>query len=81
MLANICVASSDMPAEVEVLQMRIERHESRRREIGCYNDCVALEFDRPGRDACQIVEGLKKSKPESLGFQTSGDPVVRYPTA
>ena len=73
-----------MPAEVEVLHMRIERHESRRREIGCYNDCVALEFDRPGRDACQIVEGLKKSKPESLGFQTSGgrlnkkDGLTRY---
>ena len=55
---------------------------SRSREIGCYNDCTALKFDRHlGRGARQISKHLEKSKPESHGFETSRDLAVRRPSA
>ena len=49
---------------------------SRSREIGCYNYCITLKFDRhldSYRVAFQISERLVKSKPESRGFETSQD--------
>ena len=55
---------------------------SQSREIGCYNDHITLKFDRhlgstAAQGACQISEWLEKSKPESCGFDTSQDLVVR----
>ena len=50
--------------------------ESQSREIGCYNDHIALKFDSH-LGACQISERLEKSKPESRGFETSRYLAVR----
>ena len=55
---------------------------SRSRKIRCYNDRIALKFDRRFcRDACQILDRLEKSKPETRGFETSQDLAVRRPSA
>ena len=49
---------------------------SRSREIGCYNDGIALKFDRHlGSTTAEVPvkqnsERLEKSKPESRGFET-----------
>ena len=50
--------------------------------IGCYNDRIALKFDRQRccRGACQISE-LEKSKPESRGFESSRDRMIRRASA
>ena len=50
-------------------------------EIGCYNDRIALKFDRhlssTAAEACQISEWSERFKPESRGFDTSRDLALR----
>ena len=48
---------------------------SRSREIGCYNERIALKFDRHLPSAA--AERLEKSKTESYGFETSRDLTAR----
>ena len=50
-------------------------HEVSMPRIGCYNDSITPKFDR------RISQRLKKSKPESHAFETSGDLAVRRPSA
>ena len=49
------------------------------REIGGYNERIALQFDRQHgcRGACQIAERLEMFKHESRGFETSRDLAIR----
>ena len=55
----------------------------RRHEIGCHNDCITLAGLLPRwlEDACQISEGLAKSKAESYSFETSQNLAERCPSA
>ena len=56
---------------------------SRSCEFGCYNDRIALKFDRPlGTTAsCQMSKRLNKSKPKSRGFETPWYLTVRRPSS
>ena len=58
---------------------------SRSREIGCYNDCIEVKFYMHRQHCCrgtyQISERFEQSKPESRGFETSRDLMVRCPFA
>ena len=60
---------------------------SRSREIGCYNDRIALKFDRHlGSGAAEVPVKFHSNWPEkpnveSRGFETSRDLVVRRPSA
>ena len=61
---------------------------SRSHEVGCYNDPIALIFDKHfgSTDAemhnkLQSTEHLEKCKPESRGYETSRDLAVRRPPA
>ena len=46
---------------------------SRSHEIGCYNDRIAVKFDRHYRSAAfQNSERLEKFKPKSRGFELHG---------
>ena len=55
----------------------------RSRKIACYDDRIALKFDRHHgsaaccRGACQISERLENYKPESRGLMTSWNFLVR----
>ena len=62
------------------------RVRSRSCKIGCYNARIALKLDNASRQRCcrgagPVSRRLKNSKLESRGFETSGDPAVRYLSA
>ena len=64
--------------QTDVLSHDLVKYRSRK--IGCHNNHIALKFDKLPR-CLSNIKAIGKNKPESRGFNTSREHVVRRPSA